>query len=225
MALKCRPDARPRCGCPCRFIAGTGGLADFARSFPHQLRAECNSGSTWPGRSRSSRSCSTRRAVASVDAQTREALQVELLAICQRAQVTACSSPTTLARRYFSPTGLHLQPPSRPRRSRGARAAAEASRRCTPHAGIFGLWGIRGRARIGGQGASRPKGRANAMTTIILDATGAPKRQGRACSCRRSAGGAIHPRYQVLLVLFVGWQVTRPRFASNRRSYCRRRPK
>ena len=66
------------------------GLADFARSFPHQLSGGMQQ------RANLARALAVEPELllldepfASVDAQTREILQVELLEICRRAQVTA----------------------------------------------------------------------------------------------------------------------------------------
>lgn len=66
------------------------GLADFARSFPHQLSGGMQQ------RVNLARALAVEPEIllldepfASVDAQTREGLQVELLAICRRANVTA----------------------------------------------------------------------------------------------------------------------------------------
>jgi NitT/TauT family transport system ATP-binding protein len=66
------------------------GLADFAHSFPHQLSGGMQQ------RANLARALAVEPELllldepfASVDAQTREALQVELLSICRRADVTA----------------------------------------------------------------------------------------------------------------------------------------
>ena len=68
---------------------------------------------------------------ASVDAQTRETLQVELLAICRRARVTALFVTHDIGEAVFLADrvcilGRH----PRPHRSRGACPTTEAARRC-----------------------------------------------------------------------------------------------